>query len=224
MTSVSRHSSHVLASAGFGYLPGHVHGIRQCLGRDDDFGDHDEFVAPADLLLGDERKSPAPAADVFDISKARNENIRNSEHFQQLWLLVHFGFGLRSRPREDLASATYETICTSRSPFLHAKLGRCGYQSMKGLVPATGNGLAQIPDERSGDNGRHGSADHDAALGLAVSGSLKVDEADDAQEVIAHFQVNALAEDALHHDGLGQWRGQDHLSHISSPNGFGGRA
>lgn len=131
--SVPRHSPHVLASAGIGNLPRHMHGVGQRLGWHDDFGDHDQFVSPVDFLTGDERKAPAPASDVLDIPKARNEDIGNSEHLQKLWLLAHLD--LHNAPREDRPLATYETIFASVSRSVLTHVSPRGFQSVNEATP-----------------------------------------------------------------------------------------
>lgn len=101
MTSVPSHSPYMLASAGMGNLPRHVHGIGQSLSGNDDLGSDDMFVSPADFLTGEKGEAPTPAAHIFDVAKACHENLRYAEHFQEFLPFAHAG-DLHIRPREDL--------------------------------------------------------------------------------------------------------------------------
>lgn len=239
--SVSRHSPHVLTSTCAGNLSGHVHGVRQSFGRYDDLGDHDLFSSSVDFLTGDEREAPAPAADVFDVAKARNENVRNPEHFQKLVLLAHCD--LHTHPRADQSLATYETICTRRSPFRHKKVGARGFRIVNGSVAA----LLQQPFgvfHQTSDYGDRDIAarDHTALRFVAGVHGLHKYPTRKPHELVSRLDLNTLHQNGGNKFRVGKWYGVYRVGHeeppagiaigqlIASrvislaPNGFGGRA
>jgi hypothetical protein len=130
MTSVPRHSPHVLASACAGGLRRHVDCSGQGVDRDDELGHNHLQRFSANLLIDEHGEAPDAAANGLHAPETGHVSVGYAKHVRHLVTLVHIGDPLR-RPRaishwDDRVGHTTSDDCSFRT-----KVRAVGYPRVK---------------------------------------------------------------------------------------------